>query len=465
MSDSMPTLGPGMEPYRIRVVEPIRRSTLAEREEALRRARYNLYALDASEVMIDLLTDSGTCAISSSQSAAMMRGDESYAGSASYRRMELTIRQLFGFSEILPTHQGRAAERLLLGALAGAGSLIPSNTLFDTTRANCLDLGVEPCDLPADEFWDFESSFPFKGNIDTEALEAVLAGPESHRIPLVLMTITNNICADLPVSMANLRRTSELCQQYGKPLYLDACRFAQNAWYIREFEAGYREKSIRQIVAEIFALAEGCIVSAKKDCMAQMGGFLALRSPKVAEAARSRMLLTEGFVTYGGMTGRDMESIATGLEEGIDEAHLSCRMESTRYLHDRLKALGVPMLSPSGGHAVYLPANRILPHVTEHPGHALAVELYRASGIRSTKIAMEPTTGPLKGEHLEFLRLALPNRVYTRGHLDFVAESMAWVMRHADAIMGMRILSSPLLLGGFMAEYEPVCTLTESIAS
>ena len=458
MPEEMPVLCSKMEPYRIRVVEPLRRTTVEEREAALRRACYNLYALDADDVLIDLLTDSGTCAISSSQSAAMMRGDESYAGSASFRRMEQAIRSLFGFEHILPTHQGRAAERLLIESLAPAGSLLPSNTLFDTTRANCLDLGVEPCDLPSPAFWDFDSADPFKGNIDCEALEALLSGSELVRIPFVLLTITNNICADLPVSMANLKQASEIAHRYGKPLYLDACRFAQNAWYIQQYETGYQSYSIRQLVAQIFALTDGCIVSAKKDAMAQIGGFLAVRSADVARAARSRMLLTEGFVTYGGMTGRDMESIATGLLEGIEAEHLASRMETTRYLHEQLIRQGVPVIAPSGGHAVYLLANRILPHIpaSEHPGHTLAVELYRMGGIRSTKIALQPTCGPYQGQSLEFLRMALPNRVYTHRHLDYVAECMGWVCRHALELRGMRILNQPRLLGGFMAEYEPV---------
>ena len=447
-----------MEPYKVRAVEPLRWTTRAERERALERAQYNLYALDAEDVLIDLLTDSGTCAISRDQMAEMMRGDESYAGSASFRRMERAVREIFGYEHVLPAHQGRAAERLLMHALAPAGSLLPSNTIFDTTRANCLDCGVEPVDLPCAEFWDFDSANPFKGNIDCSALEDLLRGPDAVRVPFVWMTITNNVCADLPVSMANLRQASELAHRYGKPLYLDACRFAQNAWYIQRFEAGFRDRTIAEIVREICALADGCMVSAKKDAMGQIGGFLALRSDEVARKVQELILLAEGFLTYGGMTGRDMEAIAVGLREGIDKAHLSCRMETTAYLHEQLRQRGLAAITPSGGHAVYLLADRILPHLAEDelPGQTLAVELYREGGIRSGRMAIEPKRGPRAGQRIEMTRLALPNRVYTRRHLDYVVECLARVAARAESISGLRLLRQPKLLGGFMAEYEPV---------
>jgi tryptophanase len=447
-----------MEPYKVRVVEPLHWTTHEEREAALVKAHFNLYALDAKDVLIDLLTDSGTCAVSCDQMAEMMRGDESYAGSASFRRMEATVREIFGYEHVLPTHQGRAAERLLIQSLAPAGSLLPSNTIFDTTRANCLDCGVEPLDFPCAEFWDFDSSYPFKGNMDCAALEELLSGAEAGRVPFVLMTITNNVCADLPVSMRNLRTASALAHRYGKPFFLDACRFAQNAWYIQRFEEGYRNYSIQEIVQQIFALADGCIVSAKKDAMGQIGGFLALRSSEAAYAARQRLLLSEGFLTYGGMTGRDMEAIATGLREGLDEAHLSCRMETTAYLHEQLRQRGLPVIAPSGGHAVYLLAGSVLSHLEndEHPGHALAVELYREGGIRSTCMTIAPKRGPMAGKRVEMVRLALPNRVYTRRHLDYVVACMARVAARAKSIAGMRLIHQPKLLGGFMAEYEPV---------
>ena len=449
-----------MEPYKVRVVEPLRWTTAKERENALERARYNLYALSSSDVLIDLLTDSGTCAISSNQMAEMMRGDESYAGSQSFRRMESTIQQIFGFEHILPTHQGRAAERLLLQTLAPAGSLLPSNTLFDTTLANALDLGVEAADLPTPAFWNFASPDPFKGNIDCDALEVLLQSPAAVRVPFVLLTITNNVCADLPVSMSNLRMASQLAHQHGKPLYLDACRFAQNAWYIQRFEPDFSQRSIASIVAEIFALADGCYVSAKKDAMGQIGGFLALRDAEAAHAARQRLLLAEGYLTYGGMTGRDMEAIATGLVEGMDQAHLNSRMDTTHALHTQLLAGNIPLIGPSGGHAIYILANQILPHLpaSQNPGQALAVELYREGGIRSARICMQPQSGPYAGQRLEMLRLAIPNRVYSRRHLDYVAECVQNVCARASQLNGLRVVRQPRLLGGFMAEYETVPT-------
>ena len=455
-----------MEPYRMRVVEPLRWTTVEEREAALESARHNLYALSSDDVLVDLLTDSGTCAISCNQVAEMMRGDESYAGSRSFSRMEAAIQKIFGMAHVLPTHQGRAAERLLLQTLAPAGSLLPSNTLFDTTRANALDLGVAAADLPTPAFWNFSSTDPFRGNMDCAALAALLDSREAARIPFVLLTLTNNICADLPVSLENLRAVSQLAHAHGKPLYLDACRFAQNAWFIQRFEPGYACRTIAEIVAEIFALADGCIVSAKKDAMGQIGGFLALRDSAVAQAARERMLLAEGYLTYGGMTGRDMEAIATGLFEGMDEAHLSCRMETTAYLHAQLRARGIPLIEPAGGHAVYVLANQILPHLSAemNPGQALVSELYREGGIRSARICMQPQSGPYAGQRLEMLRLAIPNRVYTRRHLDYVAECLQEVCRRASGIDGLRLLRQPQLLGGFMAEYEPVPQAVELAA-
>jgi len=445
----------------MRVVEPLRFTTVAEREKALEEAHFNLYSLRAEDVLIDLLTDSGTCAISREQMAAMMRGDESYAGSASFYRMESAVRDLFGFEHVIPVHQGRAAERLLFQVMTTPGQLLPSNTLFDTTRANALDYGVEAADLPVPEFLDFSSLDRFKGNIDCEALEALLRGPEAKRIPFVLVNITNNICADQPVSLENLRETSRIAHQYGRPLYLDACRFAQNAWLIQQYEAAEAGRSVRSIVKEIFDLADGCYISAKKDAMGQIGGFLAVREASVAQKLKERMLLAEGFVTYGGMTGRDMEAVAVGLYEGIGEEHLRCRVERTAYLHEQLRLAGVPVISPPGGHAVYLPAAKILPHLAanENPGHALAVELYREGGVRGTKIALTLANG----EHVEMLRLAIPGRVYSTSHLDYAADCMRGVMLRAEQIQGFATVCAPPLLGGFMAQYrqlqEAACTV------
>jgi tyrosine phenol-lyase len=445
-----------MEPYRVRVVEPIRQTLRAQRETLLIEADFNLYRIDSEFVRIDLLTDSGTCALSSAQQAAMMQGDESYAGSSSYRRFESAVRETFGFEHVVPTHQGRAAERLLLTCLAKPGSLVPSNTLFDTTRANCIALGLEPVDFPAQEFWDFERAAPFKGNMDCAALEELLRGDNGKRVPFVLLTITNNLCGDQPVSMANIREVRQVASRYGKPLYLDACRFAQNAWFIQRDEPGYQSRSIKSIVHEMFSHADGCVFSAKKDALAQMGGFFATRTPEVAHCAYEQSLLCEGFVTYGGMTGRDMESIAVGLTEVLADDYLAYRMETTRYLFDRLREHSIPVLCPSGGHAVYVDAARMLAHLRpeENPGQALAVELYRAAGIRTTRIVLKPEYGAARGRNIELVRLALPSRAYSTQHLDFVAASLADVAARASSIEGLHVTSAPTLLSGFLAKYK-----------
>jgi tyrosine phenol-lyase len=449
-----------MEPYRVRVIEPIRPTIRAQREALLAEAAFNLYQIDSEYVRIDLLTDSGTCAISAAQLGAMMEGDESYAGSSSYRRFESAAREIFGFDHVVPTHQGRAAERLLFECLAGPGCIVPSNTHFETTRANCLASGTEPVDFPATDFWDFERPDSFKGNMDCAALEKLLSGPEGARVPFVLLTITNNMCGDQPVSMANIREVREIASRHNKPLYLDACRFAQNAWFIQADESGYRTESIRSIVREMFSYADGCIFSAKKDALAQIGGFFATRSGDAAACARERLLLSEGYITYGGMTGRDMDAIAVGLMEGLDADYLSHRIRSTRYLFDRLHQFSIPVLCPAGGHAVYVDAMRLLPHLTanENPGQALAVEIYAASGIRTTRIVMNPTHGIARGRHIELVRLALPSRVYSAQHLDYVAESVAGVGSRASSIKGLHVVSAPRLLGGFLAKYTPAST-------
>lgn len=439
----------------MRVVEPIRNTNRIQREALLIKADFNLYQIDSEYVSIDLLTDSGTCAMSGAQMSAMMQGDESYAGSSSYRRLEAMVHETFGFEHVVPTHQGRAAERLLLECLAGPGSIVPSNMHFETTRGNCLSLGIDPVDLPHASFWNFESSEKFKGNMDCEALEELLIGPDADRIPFVFLTITNNLCGDQPVSMENIRRVREIASRYNKPLYLDACRFAQNAWFIQTNNEAYRGTPIKTIVREMFSYADGCIFSAKKDALAQIGGFFATRSLAVATCAREHLVLYEGFITYGGMTGRDMEIISVGLAEGLDDDYLRYRMETTAYLFDRLREHAVPVLSPAGGHAVYLDASRILPHLKaqDNPGQALAVELYAQSGIRTTRIVLNPSHGPASGQHIELLRLALPSRVYSTKHLDFVAASVASVAGRALSIRGLSSVSAPRLLSGFLAKY------------
>jgi tyrosine phenol-lyase len=449
-----------MEPYRVRVVEPIRQTTRARRERLLAEADFNLYRIDSEYVLIDLLTDSGMCAISATQLGAMMQGDESYAGSSSFRRFESAVQEIFGFDQVVPTHQGRAAERLLFECLARPGSIVPSNTHFETTRANCTASGSAPVDLSAENFWDFEKPESFKGNMDCGALQELLSGPDGARVAFVLLTITNNMCGDQPVSMANIRQVREIASRHNKPLYLDACRYAQNAWFIQAEEPGYRTEPITRIVREMFSYADGCIFSAKKDALAQIGGFFATRSRDTAACAREQLLLSEGYITYGGMTGRDMDAIAVGLIEGLDVDYLSHRIRSTRYLFDRLREFSIPVLCPSGGHAVYIDAMRLLPHLTanENPGQALAVEIYAADGIRTTRIVMNPTHGIAQGRHIELVRLALPSRVYSTQHLDHVAASVASVARRASSITGLHVVSAPRLLGGFLAKYKPAST-------
>jgi tryptophanase len=456
-----------MEPYRVRVIEPIRQTTRPQRERLLCEADFNLYQIASDYVQIDLLTDSGTGAVSGNQLAAMMRGDESYAGSASYGRFASVIQEIFGFEYVIPTHQGRAAERILIECLTGPGSIVPSNTHFETTRANCLAFGVEPLDLPTSRFWDFEDPSEFKGNMDCAALEELLQGPDGSRAPFVFLTVTNNLCGDQPVSMANIREVRAIASRYKKSLYIDACRFAQNAWFIQAREQGYRERTIKSIVREMFSYADGCILSAKKDALAQIGGFLATRSPEVAGCAKERLLLSEGFITYGGMTGRDMEMIAVGIVEGTDDDYLRYRMETTEYLFSSLRRRSIPVLCPSGGHAAYVNAAGLLPHLApdENPGQALAVELYAQSGIRSTRIVLTPAQGPARFRHVELLRLALPSRVYSTLHLDFVSDSLAAIADRASSVGGMHLVSAPRLLGGFLAKYERAPVADTSPAS
>ena len=451
----MPVL---MEPFRARVIEPIHETTRAGRQTLLEQAGFNLYSIDAEMVSIDLLTDSGTCAISTSQMAAMMRGDESYAGSASYRRFEAAVRDVFGFEHIVPVHQGRAAERLMMECLGRPGSLIASNTLFETTRANCLAGGMEPHDMPSESFWNFASADLFKGNLCCEQLEALLEGTDASRVAFILLTITNNQCGDQPVSMANIVQVHALARRHGLPLFIDACRFAQNAWFIQQHEDGFRQQSIRHIVHRMFELSDGCIFSAKKDALAMMGGFFACRSAELAQRVRERLLLSEGYITYGGMTGRDMEAIAVGLYEVLADSYLTHRMHATAYLLEQLESHSVPVLRPAGGHAVYIDATSLLAHLTpdENAGQALATEIYLEGGIRTARIALHPTQGSARGCHYEFVRLALPSRVYFSSHLDFVAESVGEVAKRAAQIKGLRVVSAPRLLSGFLARYERV---------
>jgi tryptophanase len=442
----------GFEPFRIKAVEPIRFTTREERELALAAAGYNVFKLRADDVTIDLLTDSGTGAMSAAQWAAMMNADEAYAGSRSFVRFEKVVRDLTGFRHILPTHQGRAAERILFETILQPGDLVLNNTHFDTTRAAIEFAGGEARDLVIDEGRSPSALHPFKGNVDLQKLERTLAD-EGERVRLVMVTITNNSGGGQPVSLANLRSVREICRRYGKPLFLDACRFAENAWLIKMREAEASSMTPRQIAQEIFALADGCTMSAKKDGLANIGGFLAINDETWAERATQRLILTEGFPTYGGLAGYDLEAIASGLEEVLDEAYLRDRIDSVAFLAEKLIAAGIPIVRPAGGHAVYIDARTLLPHIppTSFPGVALANELYLTAGIRASEI------GSLMFDNasMDLLRLAIPRRLYTRCHLEYVAAAVKEVALHGESIRPCRLTWAPRYLRHFSATFTP----------
>jgi tryptophanase len=453
-----------IEPFRIKVVEPIRMTTREEREAYLREAGYNLFLIKAEHVIIDLLTDSGTAAMSSEQWAAMMRGDESYAGSASFYRFETVVREIFGFKHVIPTHQGRAAERILFSILCRPGHIVPNNTHFDTTRANIEYVGAEAVDLPIPEFYKPSVYHPFKGNMDTEALRALIRRVGPERIPLVMLTVTNNSGGGQPVSMANIREVKAICAEYGIPLYLDACRFAENAYFIKLREEGYANKSVREIAREMFSYADGCTMSAKKDGLANIGGFLCTNDDRLAEQEKDLLILTEGFPTYGGLAGRDLEAIAVGLQEVLDEGYLQYRFASTRYLGRHLTEAGIPIVQPPGGHAIYIDARAMLPHIPplHYPAQALAVELYREAGIRSVEIGSvmfgrrDPRTGEEIPAPMELVRLAIPRRVYTQSHIDYVIEAIVEVSKRRETIRGYRLVWQAPFLRHFTARFEPL---------
>ena len=446
-----------IEPFRIKSVEPLRRTTREQREKYLEAAGYNLFQIHSSDILIDLLTDSGTSAMSTEQWAAMMRGDESYAGSESFYRFEQSVRQLTGFRHVIPTHQGRAAERILFSILCKPGQTVPNNTHFDTTRANIEFNGARAVDLPLPAAADTQARLPFKGNMDVEALEKLIASEGAAKIPLVMVTITNNSGGGQPVSMANLQAVREVTARHKIPLYLDACRFAENAWFIRRDEPGYGGKSPREIAEQMFALADGCTFSAKKDAFANIGGFLCTNNSKLAEQETNLLILTEGFPTYGGLAGRDLEAIAVGLEEVLQPEYLEYRIASTAYLGRHIADHGVPIVEPPGGHAIYIDAGRMLPHVPreEFPGQALAVELYRHAGIRSVEIGS--VMFGEKSRH-ELLRLAIPRRVYTQSHVDYLVEAILEVHAYQDKIRGFEIVSEPPFLRHFTARFRPLGT-------
>ncbi len=450
-----------IEPFRIKSVEPIHLSTRAERERWLRDAGYNLFALHADQVIIDLLTDSGTGAMSAKQWGALQRGDESYAGSPSWFVFEEAVKKLFPFRHIIPTHQGRAAEKILFSVVGGAGKVVPSNTHFDTTRANVEHSGAEAVDLVIAEGHDPKSHHPFKGNVDLERLENLLA-EAAGRVPVVMVTVTNNSGGGQPVSLENLRGVRALCDRFEVPLFLDGCRFAENAWFIREREPGQSERPVADIVREMAGLADGMTMSAKKDGLANIGGWLAMNDDAIAQACRNLLILTEGFPTYGGLAGRDLEAIAQGLEEVVDHDYLRYRVRSASYLGERLLAAGVPILEPVGGHAVYLDARSLLPHIPplSYPGQALAAALYLEGGVRSVEIGtvmfgLHPD-GTEHPAEMDLVRLALPRRVYTQSHVDYVIEVVTRVAKRAGELKGLRITEQPPALRHFTARFQPV---------
>jgi tryptophanase len=451
-----------IEPFRIKSVEPIRLTTVAERQAALEAAGYTLFNLHADDVLIDFLTDSGTGAMSAEQWAGIQRGDESYAGSPSWFRFLEAVRELFPFRHVIPTHQGRAAEKILFSVVAGPGTVVPNNTHFDTTRANVEFTGAQAIDLPIPEGRQPATIHPFKGNMDPDALEALITERGRDAIPVVFVTITNNSGGGQPVSMANLRAIRAICDRYELPLFLDACRFAENAWFIRTREAGYETTAIPDIVREMASLADGMTMSAKKDGLSNIGGWLALNDDGWAQQARNLLILTEGFPTYGGLAGRDLDSIAAGLREVVDEDYLRYRIRSTEYLGEGVIAAGVPCVQPIGGHAVYLDAAALLPHIPAlaYPGQALAVALYREGGIRGCEIGTvmfgQHPDGTESAASMELVRLAIPRRVYTQSHVDYVIEVARWVADRAAELRGFRIVEQPPALRHFTARFEPL---------
>jgi tyrosine phenol-lyase len=453
-----------IEPFKIKSVEPIHFTAVVERERILEEAGYNPFLIHADDVLIDLLTDSGTAAMSAKQWAGMMEGDESYAGSRSFYRLEQTAKDLTGFKYIIPTHQGRAAEKILFTLLGGKGKIVPNNTHFDTTRANIEFAGAEAVDLPLEEARHPEVVCDFKGNMNLALLEALIQNRGAKNIPLCMITITNNAGGGQPVSMENIRRTKELLSKHGIPLFLDACRFAENAFFIRKRERGYENKSVKEIAQELFSYADGCTFSAKKDALVNMGGFLALNDDELAARARNILIVTEGFPTYGGLSGRDLEAISQGLEEALDEHYLTYRIRSVEYLGEKLTAAGVPILQPPGGHAIYLDAKAFAPHIppSSYPGQSIVCELYRWGGIRSVEIGSvmfgryDEKTHRLISPAMELVRLAIPRRVYTQSHIDYVIECVSEVYANRLNLKAYEIVYEAPVLRHFTARFRPV---------
>ena len=450
-----------IEPFRIKTVEPIRQTTEAERAAAIHAAHYNVFLLKGEDVLIDLLTDSGTGAMSVYQWAGMMKGDETYAGARSFYAFERAVHDITGFRHVIPTHQGRAAEHILTGAMLKPGDIVPNNRHFDTTRANVEHRGAQALDLPISEGHDPQTLHPFKGNMDLEALERVLRD-NPGRVPLVMITVTNNSGGGQPVSLENIRGASAIAHRHGVPFYLDACRFAENSWFVHTREAGYADRTPIEIAREMFSLADGCTMSAKKDGMANIGGFLAMNDDAVAARCRNTLILTEGFPTYGGLAGYDLEAIAVGLYEALDPDYLRYRIRMVEYMAEKMATAGIPTVRPAGGHALYLDAKRWLSHIppSEYPGWALSLVLYLEGGIRAAEIGSvmfgQQPDGTERPADLELVRLAFPRRVYTQSHMDYVCEVLVHVNTLAPRIRGVRIVEQPSALRHFTAKFAPL---------
>ena len=453
-----------IEPFVIKSVEPLRLTSREEREKYLKEAYYNLFKIKAQHVLIDLLTDSGTGAMSTEQWAALMRGDESYAGSPSFQRFEKSIKDVFGFKYVIPTHQGRAAERILFSTMCKEGDIVPNNTHFDTTRANVEYRGAIAIDLVIEEGKDPQKIHPFKGNMDVRKLRRLIEKEGSDKIPLCMLTITNNSGGGQPVSMENVKEAKKVLEEYDIPLYFDAARFAENAYFIKLREGGYQDTSVKDIVREMMSYADGCTMSAKKDGLANIGGFICTNDRKLAQQEKNLLILTEGFPTYGGLAGRDLEAIAVGLQEVLEEDYLRYRLAEAKYLGERLIEIGYPIVQPPGGHAVYIDAKTLLPHIpqSQYPGQALSAELYLAGGIRTVEIGSvmfgkaDPKTKEETPAAMELVRFALPRRTHTQSHIDYVLEVAKDVYKNKNSIKGMKITEQPKFLRHFTAKFDVI---------
>jgi len=452
------------EPFRIKMVEPIHLIDQPDREKALKRAGYNIFGLKSDEVFIDLLTDSGTGAMSQDQWSAMMLGDESYAGARSYQRLTAVMDDIFGFKHFVPTHQGRAAENILCSVILKEGQYVPSNMHFDTTEGNIRGRGGRPVNLVCQEAFSDDADIPFKGYMDLEKLEKFIKEVGTDNIPLGMITITNNAGGGQPVSLENLREVSKIYRKHKIPFFIDACRFAENAYIIKLREPGYENKSTLEIAQEIFSLADGATMSAKKDAIVNIGGFLATNDTELFEHIKNECIMREGFITYGGLAGRDLDAIAVGLREGLEEDYLTYRLGQASYLVGKLSELGIPVIQPAGGHAVYIDAGKLLPHIPqqEFPGQALSVEMYREGAIRTVELGSvafayaDPDSGEMIYPELDLVRLALPRRTYTQSHLDYVVDVMARIMKNKDKLSGYKIVKAPRLMRHFSCVFEPL---------